>query len=179
MDARNSADNIFATTFIAPAKRWYNEMNWTRERPRVSTRKRYILVLSYAPDWLITFFLAALVTILADDAYGFRREFSLTDPSIQHTYAVKERVSVTLLAITTVLIPALIISAVSLGVCRSVWDWHAGLLGLVLTHAITLTGEWTESFPSACMEQLFFLTKTVQHIMPCSDDRHQNHRRTP
>ena len=44
-----------------------------------------------------------------------------------------------LLAILAVLIPALIIVGFSLGISRSVWDLHNGLLGFVLANALTLT----------------------------------------
>ncbi|UZJ56893.1 hypothetical protein CBS101457_006213 [Exobasidium rhododendri] len=137
--ARTSSNTPLTATLIAPVQRWYAEMRWTSERPRASPRKRWAIILSYAPDWIITIVLAAVITIVLSMIDGFRREFSLTDASIQHTYAVKERVSTTLLAVLAVLIPAAIIAIVSLGISRSVWDLNAGLLGFVLSHAITLT----------------------------------------
>lgn len=42
------------------------------------------LLLSYAPDWIITIGLALLLALI-NNVYGFRREFSLTDTSIQYT----------------------------------------------------------------------------------------------
>ena len=40
------------------------------------------LIVAYAPDWIITLVVAGLLA-LVNDAYGFRREFSLTDTSLQ------------------------------------------------------------------------------------------------
>ncbi|PWN50650.1 acid phosphatase/Vanadium-dependent haloperoxidase [Violaceomyces palustris] len=116
----------------------YNSLRWTRERPPTSRKRKIELLRSYLPDWIITIVVAGLFQ-LVDKVYGFRREFSLTDTSIQHTYAVHERVPVWLLGVLTVLVPALIILFVSLGISRSFWDLHNGLLGLVLAHALTLT----------------------------------------
>ncbi len=90
------------------------------------------------PDWVLTFVLAGLLSII-NKAYGFRREFSLTDTSLQHTYAVQERVPVWLLVVVAVLIPIALIALIALLGCRSLWDCHAGLLGLILAHALTLT----------------------------------------
>lgn len=67
------------------------------------------------------------------------REFSLTDTSLQHTYAESERVPVWLLVVLAVIVPIAIQAALSLVVARSFWDFHASLLGLVLSHAITVT----------------------------------------
>jgi diacylglycerol diphosphate phosphatase/phosphatidate phosphatase len=96
------------------------------------------LIASYAPDWLLTLLTAGFLQLI-NRVYGFRREFSLTDTSIQHTYAVHERVSVGLLAVIAFIVPLILMAIVSLGISRSVWDFHAGLLGLVVAHAFALT----------------------------------------
>ncbi|KAK0526032.1 hypothetical protein OC834_004948 [Tilletia horrida] len=96
------------------------------------------VIASYAIDWVGTLVLAGLLAIV-NSVDGFRREFSLTDTSIQHTYATSERVPTWLLAVCAFLIPLAIIAAVSLGMRRSVWDFHSAFLGLVLTNALTLT----------------------------------------
>lgn len=42
------------------------------------------LFASYLPDWIITILLTGLFSII-NKVHGFRREFSLTDTSLQHT----------------------------------------------------------------------------------------------
>ncbi|KAE8215336.1 hypothetical protein CF327_g1357 [Tilletia walkeri] len=96
------------------------------------------IVASYAFDWVGTLVLAGLLAII-NSADGFRREFSLTDTSIQHTYSTTERVPTWLLAICAFLVPLGVMAAIGLGLRRSVWDFHTAFLGLVLTNALTLT----------------------------------------
>jgi len=96
------------------------------------------IILSYGIDWAGTIILAGILAII-NDADGFRRQFSLTDTSIQHTYSLHERVPTWLLAVCSFVIPVLIVAAVGLGLRRSLWDFHSAFLGLVLTHALTLT----------------------------------------
>lgn len=95
-------------------------------------------VVSYAPDWIITILLALLLA-LTDKAHGFRRQFSLTDTSIQHTYAVSERVPVWLLVVLALIVPIVLQGVFSLAITRSFWDFHASLLGLIVTHALAIT----------------------------------------
>ena len=137
---RTNSDPSFASRIFAPASYWYDEMRWTTRdhHDKTSKGKRWELIISYAPDWVLTVLTAGLLQII-DDVYGFRREFSLSDASIQHTYAVHERISVSLLAVLAFIIPLVIMGIVSLGISRSFWDFHAGFLGLVVAHAFTLT----------------------------------------
>ncbi|SCV69783.1 BQ2448_1177 [Microbotryum intermedium] len=86
--------------------------------------------------WLLTVILLVLIGVLTDHS-GFKREFSLTDTSIQHSYAVKERISFGLDIGLSAGVPAVIIILVGLIWHRSFWDVHAGLLGLFLTCSIT------------------------------------------
>lgn len=116
----------------------YSQLRWSSHHAPLTRRRRLELLRSYLPDWVITIVLAGLLAII-NNVHGFRREFSLTDTSIQHTYAVHERVPTWLLGILAVLIPALIIVGFSLGISRSVWDLHNGLLGFILANALTLT----------------------------------------
>lgn len=116
----------------------YSQLRWSSAAEPMTRKRQIQLLRSYLPDWVITIVLAGLLAII-NKAHGFRREFSLTDTSIQHTYAVHERVPTWLLAVLAVLVPALIIAIISLGVSRSVWDLHSGILGLVLAHALTVT----------------------------------------
>ncbi|SJX64521.1 related to DPP1-diacylglycerol pyrophosphate phosphatase [Sporisorium reilianum f. sp. reilianum] len=116
----------------------YSQLRWSSHHEPINRRRKLQLLRSYLPDWIITIVLAGLLAII-NNVHGFRREFSLTDTSLQHTYAVRERVPTWLLGVLAVLIPALIIVAFSLGVSRSVWDLHNGLLGFVLANALTVT----------------------------------------
>lgn len=85
----------------------------------------------------------ALTATTPDDLFlpllPLRREFSLTDTSIQHTHATTERVPTWLLAVLAVLVPIGIQGVISLGIARSAWDFHVSVLGLILANAITLT----------------------------------------
>lgn len=116
----------------------YSQLRWSSHHTSISRRRKLELLRSYLPDWIITIVLAGLLAII-NNVHGFRREFSLTDTSIQHTYAVHERVPTWLLGILAVLIPALVVVGFSLGISRSVWDLHNGLLGFVLAQALTVT----------------------------------------
>lgn len=135
---RSESESSFTSRLLAPASYWYDEMRWTRDHDQTSSSKRWELIASYLPDWVLTVLTAGLLQII-NNVYGFRREFSLTDTSIQHTYATEERISVSLLAVLAFIIPLVIMALVSLGISRSVWDFHAGFLGLVVAHAFTLT----------------------------------------
>ncbi|KDE06739.1 hypothetical protein MVLG_02935 [Microbotryum lychnidis-dioicae p1A1 Lamole] len=99
-------------------------------------RRRVQLLLSYLPDWLFTVILLVLINVLTEHS-GYKREFSLTDTSIQHTFAVKERISFGLDIGLAAGVPAVIIIFVGLIWNRSFWDVHAGLLGLFLSCSIT------------------------------------------
>ncbi|KDN44931.1 acid phosphatase/Vanadium-dependent haloperoxidase [Tilletiaria anomala UBC 951] len=115
-----------------------SDLQWSRNQPRMSRERRAKVIIAYLPDWVLTILLAGVLAII-NKAHGFRREFSLTDTSLQHTYAVTERVPVWLLVVTTVIIPIVLIAFIGLVTCRSFWDCHAGLLGLILAHALTVT----------------------------------------
>lgn len=116
----------------------YSQLRWSSSHPPINRRRKLELLRSYLPDWIITILLAGLLAII-NNVHGFRREFSLTDTSIQHTYATSERIPTWLLVILAVFIPALIIAGFSLGISRSIWDLHNGLLGFVLANALTVT----------------------------------------
>jgi hypothetical protein len=56
--------------------------------PQMDPARRRSLIASYSLDWAITIVLF-LIFALIDKAPGFQRQFSVTDESIQHTFAVK------------------------------------------------------------------------------------------
>ncbi|TNY18182.1 phosphatidic acid phosphatase type 2/haloperoxidase [Rhodotorula diobovata] len=108
-----------------------------RKRGHMDPSRRWRLVASYAPDWVLTIILVALIGYFTDYAGGYKREFSLTDTSIQHTFATKQRISFGECIVYAGVIPAVIILLVALIWRRSFWDWHNGWLGLLLSVSLT------------------------------------------
>ncbi|KAL8293650.1 hypothetical protein RQP46_000351 [Phenoliferia psychrophenolica] len=109
-----------------------------RQHAGTDPKRRFLLFLSYLPDWIITVALFGIIAGVADSSTGFRREFSLTDTSIQHSYAVHERVTFGEAIAIAGAVPAILIIVVGLGWRRSVWDVHNGLLGaLAITTSLT------------------------------------------
>ncbi|KAF9264754.1 PAP2-domain-containing protein [Marasmius fiardii PR-910] len=102
---------------------------------KIETRTRK-LIWSYTPDWLLTIVLAALFLSL-DKVDGYRREFSLSDTSLRHSYAVHERVPNFALYLICVIAPIVLQPTINLLTVRSWWDFHNSTLGLVLGLAIT------------------------------------------
>lgn len=80
-----------------------------------------------------------LIFALIDRVPGFQREFDVNDTSIQHTFAVKERVPFYAAVLLAGLFPFLSILGYSLIWVRSPFDAHQGALGFVLSLAITTT----------------------------------------
>ena len=126
-------------------------------RKPVTPQRRRRLLFSYAPDWIITIGLWIALYFI-DKVDGFRREFSITDTSLQHTYAVNERIPVYALGLMC-LFPVIVYAAIGLGIMRSVWvsplcgtpcsaallnvfclkDFHSAVLGEVLSLALTIS----------------------------------------
>ncbi|OSC99100.1 acid phosphatase/Vanadium-dependent haloperoxidase [Trametes coccinea BRFM310] len=103
----------------------------------ISERRRWKLVLSYAPDWLVCIVLA-LVFYALDYVDGFKREFSLTDTS----YAVHERVPPVALYMICGVAPLVLQAVINVLSVRSWWDLHTSLLGLLLS--LSLAGGITQ-----------------------------------
>ncbi|KAF8682273.1 Acid phosphatase-like protein [Rhizoctonia solani] len=101
---------------------------------RLVPRRRFKLLLTYGTDCIIFY--------LLDEIEGFKRQFSLTDTSIQHTFTVHERVPPWLLYIVALIAPAVIMPIVNLLTVRSWWDWHNSWLGLLL--GLGTTGSLTQ-----------------------------------
>ncbi|KAF4615260.1 hypothetical protein D9613_003209 [Agrocybe pediades] len=108
--------------------------------PMTPLRRRRLL-LSYAPDWILTIILAVLFFSL-DKVNGFRREFSLHDPTISFPYAVHERVPNLALIFICFVTPLLLMPIVNFVTVRSWWDLHNSTLGLIL--GLALTGSLTQ-----------------------------------
>ncbi|KAL0947059.1 hypothetical protein HGRIS_013200 [Hohenbuehelia grisea] len=70
---------------------WSDATDQGRARAPVSRLRRRKLLLSYAPDWLITIALA-IIFFSMDKVDGYKRVFSVNDTSLRHPYAEHERV---------------------------------------------------------------------------------------
>ncbi|CAD6580549.1 MAG: hypothetical protein TREMPRED_002775 [Tremellales sp. Tagirdzhanova-0007] len=119
---------------------------------------------SYAPDWILTIVLWQVVATtqafvrrnldpthfgclratlaLLSRTAGHKREFSLTDITIQHSFAEHERVPPLLLAIVSVGIPLVVLLPLSSLVSRNRWDVHNSVLGLFMSY--TMAGVVTQ-----------------------------------
>lgn len=107
----------------------------------MSREMRKKLLSSYAPDWVLTITLAALFFSL-DTVNGFRRDFSLQDTSLQHSYAVHERVPNVALYLICFIAPLVLQIIISFFTVRSLWDIHNATLGLILS--LSTTGALTQ-----------------------------------
>ncbi|BGP49137.1 hypothetical protein JCM10450v2_005018 [Rhodotorula kratochvilovae] len=107
-----------------------------RKRTSWDASRRWHMVASYAPDWVLTIILVAIIGYFTDLA-GYKREFSLTDTSIQHTFSTNQRISFGECIVYAGVIPAVIILLVAVIWRRSFWDWHNGWLGLLLSVSLT------------------------------------------
>jgi len=104
--------------------------------PPMDPKYRLKLILSYAPDWAITIGLAGVFFAL-DKVPGFKRQFSLEDTSLRHTFAVHERVPDFALYMIAFVAPLVIQPIINLISVQSWWDLHASTLGLILSLALT------------------------------------------
>ncbi|KAJ7751991.1 phosphatidic acid phosphatase type 2/haloperoxidase [Mycena metata] len=107
----------------------------------LSAAHRRKLLLSYAPDWIITIVLAAVFFSL-DKVHGFRREFSVEDISLRFPFAVHERVPDFALYLIAIVAPVILQGVINLLTIRSWWDLHNGLLGLAL--GLSIAGSVTQ-----------------------------------
>ncbi|GAA6063454.1 hypothetical protein JCM10212_002537 [Sporobolomyces blumeae] len=107
-----------------------------RKKFDTSDGRRLKLLFSYLPDWILTILLVALIGGLTNSA-GYKREFSLSDTSIQHTFAVHERITFGECIVYAGVIPAVLIILTGAIWRRSFWDVHNGILGLLLSVSIT------------------------------------------
>ncbi|KAE8541513.1 hypothetical protein D1P53_002875 [Cryptococcus gattii VGV] len=96
---------------------------------------------SYAPDWIIVIVLWGVLIVL-DRSGGHKREFSLNDISIQHSFAEHERVPPVLLILFSIVVPLLVLVPLSSMVARNAWDTHNSVLGLLMSY--TMTGVVTQ-----------------------------------
>ena len=105
-------------------------------------------VRSRAVDWVLLIILAIIWGVVASRRNGFRRQFSLTDTSIQHpcvpceritlltrSYAEHERVPTYALMLISIVAPVVLIIVMSMPLRRSVLRTHNGILGTYTSFA--------------------------------------------
>jgi diacylglycerol diphosphate phosphatase/phosphatidate phosphatase len=115
----------------------HNTEYWKSMNPRL----RMKLILSYGIDWALCILLAGSFEAL-NFIPGNQREFSLTDTSIQHTFAEHERVPVPLLFAIAFGGPIVFMPIANMLTVKSWWDLHNSYLGLTL--GLSLTASLTE-----------------------------------
>ncbi|KAG0284148.1 hypothetical protein BGZ96_011475 [Linnemannia gamsii] len=91
---------------------------------------------SYIFDWIFCVILLGLFFLL-DRVEPFHREFSVENTAIMYTYEENEAVPVWALGLIVAVFPALVMLIVSIGLRRSPYDFHNGLLGLLLSVLLT------------------------------------------
>ncbi|KDR81777.1 hypothetical protein GALMADRAFT_239969 [Galerina marginata CBS 339.88] len=126
-----------ATTMIFP----FNAIYPQHKAGPVTAIRRRLLIRSYAPDWIVTIFLAAAFFSL-DEVNGYRRVFSLEESSIRHPYAVHERIPNFALYMIAFVSPFCIMPVINIITVRSWWDLHNSWLGLILS--LSMTGAMTQ-----------------------------------
>ncbi|PIL24044.1 hypothetical protein GSI_13795 [Ganoderma sinense ZZ0214-1] len=124
--------SVYATNTIPAQSGENNTMSYAGSR-RGSIFKA---ILSYAPDWILCIGLSAAFFAL-DKVPGFKRQFSLTDTSLLHTFAVHERVPPWLLYVIFAVAPIVLMPIINVLLLRSLWDWHSSWLGWLLSCSIT------------------------------------------
>lgn len=95
----------------------------------------------FIPDWITTIVLILIFFNILERALPFSRQFQLNDPKISHPFAHQERVTDNQLYIYSTLLPALIISGISLYLPSSRFEkvhlLQVSCLGLLFCVSIT------------------------------------------
>ncbi|KAF9204033.1 hypothetical protein BGZ49_005772 [Haplosporangium sp. Z 27] len=94
------------------------------------------LFCSYLFDWVFCIILIA-VFFLLDRAEPFHRQFSVENTAIMFPYDEHETIPTWALVVIAVIFPVVVIAVVSLGLRRSPYDFHNGLLGLLVSVLLT------------------------------------------
>ncbi|KFH70072.1 hypothetical protein MVEG_04875 [Podila verticillata NRRL 6337] len=102
-------------------------------RLRDPTWRRYG---SYAFDWILCIVLIAVFLYL-DSVDPFHREFSVQNSAIMYSYRLKDSVPTWALIVISVGGPVVLILLVGLGIRRSPYDVHNGVLGLLVSVLLT------------------------------------------
>ncbi|KAI8355763.1 phosphatidic acid phosphatase type 2/haloperoxidase, partial [Mortierella sp. GBAus27b] len=91
---------------------------------------------SYAFDWVFCVALLVLFLLL-DRVEPFHREFSVENRAIMYPYEEKETIKMWALILIAVVFPVVMILLVGLGLRKSPYDFHNGVLGLMVSILIT------------------------------------------
>lgn len=97
-------------------------------------------------DWVALLVLLFVTSLMGLGQFGYRQQFRLGDPTIQHPYAEHERVPDALLAILSMLIPFVGVLLLSVAHTRPWARMNSAALGLLLT--LSLTGALTNLLKS-------------------------------
>lgn len=65
--------------------------------------------LNYLPDWITVTTLLVIFFLIVEQAEPFQRDFKLSDVSLQHPFATKERITDNMLYVISTLVPMLVI----------------------------------------------------------------------
>ncbi|KAG0340562.1 hypothetical protein BG000_011690 [Podila horticola] len=94
------------------------------------------LVCSYLFDWIFCIILLVLFFLL-DRLEPFHRPFSVQNTAIMYPFVSRERIPVWALVLIVIVFPVLVIAVIGLGVRRSPYDVHNGILGLLVSVLLT------------------------------------------
>ncbi|KAF9330261.1 hypothetical protein BG006_006785 [Podila minutissima] len=108
-------------------------MKTVGDRLRDPTWRRYG---SYAFDWILCIVLIAVFLYL-DSVNPFHREFSVQNPAIMYSYRPTDSVPAWALIVISVAVPVVLILLIGLGIRRSPYDVHNGVLGLLVSVLLT------------------------------------------
>ncbi|KAF9923702.1 hypothetical protein FBU30_006233 [Linnemannia zychae] len=95
------------------------------------------LAFSYLFDWVLCIVLIALFLML-DNLTPFKRQFSVEDTSLMYPYKEKETIPTWALVVISIIFPAVMMAIISLAIRRSIYDFHNGILGLLLSASLTI-----------------------------------------
>lgn len=95
----------------------------------------------YVPDWMAATAVLLYFFLVAEHALPFNRQFKLNDPTIQHPFAMVERVSGHMCLMLAAVVPAVVMTVVTFTKHSGARDhaWHilqVSLLGAALTVSI-------------------------------------------
>ncbi|KAJ9092736.1 hypothetical protein QFC20_007270 [Naganishia adeliensis] len=114
----------------ATLRAWFPRMAHDHQSPGGAYHHRWTLgrvLRSYAGDWALVVGLWFLLELL-NQIGGHKREFSLTDITIQRPFKA-EHVPPVLLFVISLAVPLGFLLVVGAGVYKSRWDVHNGVLG--------------------------------------------------
>jgi diacylglycerol diphosphate phosphatase/phosphatidate phosphatase len=135
---------------------------------RWKSNPTFRLVCSYLFDWAFCLLLLLLFFLL-DNVEPFHREFSVENRAIMFPYTQNETIPVWALGLVVVAFPVVVIIAVGLGIRRSPYDVHNGILGLlvsvllttIFTQVIKVRGRGLDFHPLGRLEGVRNLTSSV------------------